>query len=277
MSADYRLFIKVHNGFPEHAKTAELSDRAFRKLVEAWCLCSRNLNDGKLTKTQTFRLFSQKVRVELVEAGWLAEAENGWEMRNYLDHQMSAAQVADLRLKRSDAGRLGGQARASHLASALAKSKQTGSKPVADIDVDVDVDRKATTEVHTASAAPTQTHEDRFQEFWAAYPRSESKKTAGAAWTKALKRGVTAADLIAHLHRQKTDPARSPDTIWPYATTWLNHDRWNDEFTPHANGLAAPKPSTSDQRVNTALEAGRRVAAARDSQLAYATNREIGS
>lgn len=36
MSSD-RLFFKLHNGFPEHPKAFELSDKAFRQLVEAWC------------------------------------------------------------------------------------------------------------------------------------------------------------------------------------------------------------------------------------------------
>ena len=52
MSGDYRLFIKIHNGFPEHPKTGGLSDRAFRNLIELWCYCSRNLTDGIVTKAQ---------------------------------------------------------------------------------------------------------------------------------------------------------------------------------------------------------------------------------
>ena len=140
MSAD-RLFIKVHNGFPEHRKTAGLSDKGFRHLVEAWCFCSRNLNDGLITKAQSSKLFTPRTLSELIAAGWVATTTTGYEMLDYLDHQMSAAQVADLREKRAAAGRLGGKAKASHAASASAVDKQTPSKSVADIDVDTDVDK----------------------------------------------------------------------------------------------------------------------------------------
>jgi hypothetical protein len=38
--SDYR-FIKISHTFPEHWKTMDLTDRAFRQLVTAWCYCAR--------------------------------------------------------------------------------------------------------------------------------------------------------------------------------------------------------------------------------------------
>ncbi|MHA7210812.1 hypothetical protein [Arthrobacter sp. MDT1-65] len=136
-----RLFFKLHNGFPEHHKTIELSDKAFRQLIEAWCYCSRNLNDGKLTNAQFSRLFSAKTRKELITAGFVVAAGTGYEMHDYLEHQESAEDVEIRRNKRIAAGKLGGKAKAENLASASHDAKQTPSKPLADIDVDRDIDK----------------------------------------------------------------------------------------------------------------------------------------
>ena len=143
MAQPNRLFIKVHNGFPEHPKTAELSDKAFRHLIELWCFCSRNLNDGKLTETQLSKHLSKKTRQELVATGFIDETPDGPRMHDYLDHQQSAQQVADLHERRAQAGSKGGRAKANRVASANRVAKQTPSKSVADTDTDTDTDELA--------------------------------------------------------------------------------------------------------------------------------------
>ena len=139
-----RLFFKLHNGFPEHPKAIELSDKAFRQLIEAWCYCSRNLNDGRLSKAQFLKLFSAKSRKELLSVGFVMEFENGYEMHDYLEHQQSAEQVENRRNKRAAAGSMGGRAKANGLASASSHAKQTASKSVADTDTDTDEVPKGT-------------------------------------------------------------------------------------------------------------------------------------
>lgn len=150
MSAwDYRYFIKLHDGFPEHQKTVVLSDRAFRRLIEAWCYCNRTLSDGRIPKALGDKLFSRKVYDELAQAEWVTRDESGYEMLGYLEHQSSAAQVADLRRKRSAAGSKGGKAAASARASAKQVPKQTASKTKAE--VEVEVEEKVTTTGSTGS------------------------------------------------------------------------------------------------------------------------------
>jgi hypothetical protein len=262
MSGDYRFFIKVHNGFPEHHKTMALSDRAFRRLIEVWCLCSRNLNDGKLTEVQVSQLFSRKVRDELVAVGYLAQCESGWEMHDYLVHQMSASQVADLREKRAAAGRMGGQAKASHLASANADAKQTPSKRVADKDIDKDRDTKTTTELQEPSSAepmePSRTS-FLFDQFWEHYPRKVGRQDAQRAWDKA-RRKVNPGTIQAAVERMATDPNLPDAQFIPHASTWLNRGGWDDApYPPPTNGR--PKASTTDERVSQGLSMAQRYAA----------------
>lgn len=135
---DYRYFIKLHDGFPEHRKTAVLSDRAFRRLIEAWCYCNRTLSDGHIPKALGDKMFSRKVCEELTQAGWVARSESGYEMLGYLEHQSSAEQVADLRRKRSAAGSKGGKAAASARASAKQVPKQTASKIQPEVEREVE-------------------------------------------------------------------------------------------------------------------------------------------
>jgi len=135
-----RLFFKLHNGFPEHPKAFELSDKAFRQLIEAWCYCSRNLNDGKLTKAQFLKLFSAKSRKELMQVGFVKATDFGYEMHDYLEHQQSAQDVENRRIARATAGSKGGKAKANGLANARQMPEQTPSKPVADTDTDPDID-----------------------------------------------------------------------------------------------------------------------------------------
>jgi hypothetical protein len=137
--SDPRLFIKLHNGFPEHPKTVGLTDKAFRGVIELWCYCSRNKTDGIVLKAQVSRIIPPKTIRELIAAGYLIDDGDTMEMHDYLEHQESAEDIKNRRMARVEAGRLGGKAKANGLASARAKGKQTPSKPLPDKDKDKDL------------------------------------------------------------------------------------------------------------------------------------------
>lgn len=124
--ADDRTYIKLHDGMPGHPKIRGLSDRAFRTLVRAWCYCSEYLTDGHVVPGAARDLGAPKVWQELVVAD-LAESmdDGGYWMHDYLEHQRSAQQIAELKEKRRRAGRLGGRPTGSKpKASAPASAKQ---------------------------------------------------------------------------------------------------------------------------------------------------------
>lgn len=285
MAAESRLFFKLHNGFPEHPKTIELSDKAFRQLIEAWCYCSRMMNDGKLTKTLFLKLFSRKTQKELLSVGYVVATENGYEMHDYLAHQMSAKDVENLRNKRAEAGSKGGKAKANNLASATASAtpvaKQTASKPVADIDVDVDVDKellkRSSSPATPDDAEPADPdpkpimYSRAFEAFWDAYPRKVGKKAASAAFDKARK-AASLQTICQAAARYRDDPNRE-DAFTAHPTTWLNEGRWEDQ-TPLPNRMAAQaKPSGSETR----LHAGLARLAAYDAQQQQPRQLELGA
>lgn len=61
-------FIRVDVLLMEHPKIEGLSDRAFRALVDLWCYCGRNRNDGLVTAGR-WKQVAPKVRAELLSAG----------------------------------------------------------------------------------------------------------------------------------------------------------------------------------------------------------------
>ena len=70
----------------------------------------------------------------------------------------------------------------------------------------------------------------RFDEFWAAYPRTANKTDARRAYTKQLDAGVDEHTLIAAAvaFRQACEHNRTEQRFIPHASTWLNQQRWAD-------------------------------------------------
>ena len=156
MARDDRTYITVHDGMPEHPKVEALSDRAFRVLVDLWCWCSRQLNDGVIPEAVWLkRTGSPKVRKELLAA--LVDVVDGeYVMHDYLEHQRSRAQVEALKAKRAEAGRRGGLARAANQANAEASASANGRQSGTKIQppTETDTDNSGTTFLRTSDEPP---------------------------------------------------------------------------------------------------------------------------
>lgn len=109
--ADQRTYIRVHDGMPDHPKVYGLSDKAFRLLVETWCWCSRHLTDGAMPESVWNKRGNPKSRKELIAAGLAEVTDGGVVMHDYLEHQRSAAEVAELVAARSKSGSFGNHVR----------------------------------------------------------------------------------------------------------------------------------------------------------------------
>lgn len=83
-----------------------------------------------------------------------------------------------------------------------------------------------------------------FDQFWAAYPLKKSKKDARKAFAKVKAPLDT---LLAALERQKKTPAWTKDggRYIPYASTWLNGERWEDEVKTGQPAAATARTSGS--------------------------------
>jgi len=115
----------------------------------------------------------------------------------------------------------------------------------------------------SARKAPDFTPQD-FDEFWAAYPHRNGKKTkrhdAERAFAKAIKAGATVEQIAAGIESMHRDP----DVIRGYArdpTSWLNQRGWTDEI-PENTGAAYGNRTPRQAHLNASQSdaAARRVA-----------------
>ena len=84
---------------------------------------------------------------------------------------------------------------------------------------------------------------ERFAAFWEAYPRGESKQAAIAAWDKLRPDDELLAVMGRALKRQMQSEAWQRGIGIPYASTWLNQHRWEDE------AKKAPSATDSERRL----------------------------
>lgn len=89
-----------------------------------------------------------------------------------------------------------------------------------------------------------------FARFWEVYPRREAKRTAEAAFAKALKR-VQGADPVGVILAGVERAGRSRqwrEGFVPHATTWLNRDGWEDETEARPPPDIPAEPVTDAER-----------------------------
>lgn len=130
-------WVRLDDGIYDHPKllTVEPADR----LLYVWGLCwsSRHGTDGVIPAAAVpyLALFAGAdtgAPERLVAAGlWHPLDAGGWSVHDFSDYQPSAAEVAEQRRKRAEAGRVGGFRKAENRNASDADGWQTASKPLA--------------------------------------------------------------------------------------------------------------------------------------------------
>ena len=87
-----------------------------------------------------------------------------------------------------------------------------------------------------------------FDDFWSLYPRKEAKGQARKTWEKLVKKKILTPTvqkfIVDHLTIRIQD-----DSAWvegerrfiPHPSTWLNDERWDDEYETLADKKPAPR------------------------------------
>ena len=84
---------------------------------------------------------------------------------------------------------------------------------------------------------------DRFEKFWAAYPNGKAKQKAISAWDKLRADEETMTAMAAGLKKQLASEMWQRGIGIPYAATWLNQRRWEDE----ERGVSCPRYSPAEE------------------------------
>lgn len=79
---------------------------------------------------------------------------------------------------------------------------------------------------------------ERFDQFWAAYPKKRSKGQAEKAWAKIKPNEQLLGQMLDAIERAKTsvDWTRDSGKYMPYPATWLNAKGWEDEYEQPSTG-----------------------------------------
>lgn len=85
----------------------------------------------------------------------------------------------------------------------------------------------------------TRNRDAEFDAFWAQYPKKESKAAARKAWNKIKASEVQEIMDSLGQHKASAQWQREDGRFIPYAATWLNNRRWEDELEP----LPGPSPA----------------------------------
>jgi hypothetical protein len=105
----------------------------------------------------------------------------------------------------------------------------------------------------------------RFGEWYAAYPVHKARGDAETAYAKAVREGADPQALLEAAKRYRDDP-QVHRGYGKHPATWLNKKCWLDEDTPPPQpdapvAIDRRQRATTDDRVQQALESGRRVQA----------------
>jgi DNA-binding IscR family transcriptional regulator len=89
------------------------------------------------------------------------------------------------------------------------------------------------------------TRVNEFETFWKQYPRHEGKASAEKAYLKALKK-ISHSELVKALERYKAHNQKH-SIIFAHAASWLNAERWADEYDVMVTEVREKAKAVSDE------------------------------
>lgn len=165
---------------------------------------------------------------ELVSEGVLTlEGERLYQKRMVKDGEISA--------KRSDAGKRGADSTNSRFAAAnLSANGPANSENEIEYEIENESEIDIEDDRVSVSVPKKSLQEERFDEFWKAYPRKSNKGGARKAWKKLSPDKELFAKIMAALEVAKKCEQWTKDRgqFIPYPATWLNQERWDDDYGP---------------------------------------------
>lgn len=219
------FWIKIEKGTPDKPEILELAgalgipdpDTVTGKMIRVWAWFDSNSANGhapSVTNVLLDRLTGVAGFTDaLVTVGWLDKTADGFLIPNFDRHLGKNAKKRALDTERKRKSRtLSPECPAPGVTKkGLDKSRVDKSR----------VDNK-TQETRSSS-------DDRFDQFWSAYPVKRGKKKALEIW-KRKKLNDKADELIQDVINRADNDQDWLNGFIPHATTYFNGERWNDEL-----------------------------------------------
>lgn len=217
-------WFRLYDDLLDDPKAQQLSPVLFKHWINLLCLASKSEPRGELPALTDIafrlRVTTQKARSilkELASAGLLDADGETFHMHNWNDRQPNSDNVAARVKKHREA-----------VSGNDDVTLQKRESNALDTDTDTDTEPPIPPEGDGRTKTPL---DDRFDQFWQAYPRKVAKDDARKRW-KALKPSETLlAEMLAALAWQRCqhDWTKDNGQFIPYPAVWLNKGRWKDE------------------------------------------------
>lgn len=243
-------WFKVDDGFTTSDKVTAIPRKDRLLAIGLWTYAgnysARVLNDGLVPAHMLDDIDAPQEMVEhLIRVGLWDRDEQGqiW-FHDWCEYQPSATEHKEkqqaTRDKRSAAGKNGAAIRWGKQddGKPIAKAWQNDSKTIANEwqtdSPEPEPEPEPEPSIPNGIDIPAQVaFDEKFDDFWAIYPRRENKQSARRAFKQALK-AETLETIIAGALRYREDPNRDP-AFTKHAATWLNNQCWNDDPLPAKN------------------------------------------
>ena len=240
---------KFDDQFYDHPKIRSIDPLAAFLWVCSISYSARHLTDGFVPQTMpralinleekphTKTLLDALVR-QLLKVGLWHKAEGGYQVHDYLEYNPPKAKVLAGRAR--DRGRkqysVPGGIQAESARNPGAPSPSPSPSPIPD-----PVPKTKKKKAALSRSSQNGGHPG-FEEFWKLWPqwRRVAKAKAKASWDR-LKPSLE--DVQATLAWQVPVWEEKEPEFTPHPTTWLNHERWQDERPPDCN---APPPAPKE-------------------------------
>lgn len=138
MGKDGRLYAQFTLDFCDHEKIVPLSDAAFRCLVEATIWSRKRMTDGWLASRFAVAKWGLDVLQELstndAEKPSLEQGEDGWQIRDFAEHQDTRAEIEARRERNKLNGQKGGLAKGKRVGKRVAS--ESPSQPLAETETE---------------------------------------------------------------------------------------------------------------------------------------------
>ena len=248
------------------------------RLHRIWSWADRQLTDG-LALGVTTEWIDQYVRLQgfsnsLLEVGWLLKIEKGFEKDTILDLQQNLLDSfsetfldsSRFLLEKCGGGDLGGVVFPSFFRFLGGRTTKTSTKtktnttPTRERESEIEKEIEKTEKPEIEKGSSRIEKDEAFSIFWKQYPRKDSKVPAQKAYEKLSPDAELQEVILGALMRFKACDqwVRENGKFIPFASTWLNQRRWEDETTPSMQPSVSPQHMTAQDRIKAQNEATRR-------------------
>lgn len=252
-------WIKLDDKTPRHPKVAGLSDRAKWAWLSSLCYASEFLTDGAVP-TAFLVTVPRRVQDEIVGAGLWRDTNGAIEIHDYLEHQRDKASIRQQRDKNKNRQQRfrHGSSHADGNADGNAARNGVTNAPVTLLEES----RRELEKKEPIQKTAQRPRSDRFDEWYAAYPKKVGKGAALKAWERIRPDAATVDRMLDALKWQRNQPNWLKDNgeFIPNPATYLNAARWEDEpfFTSTRASVSSIAAPSSSLRIIDEMEAAKR-------------------